>query len=221
MLHKQIQAVIQSVDASNADDIRMVFHVEWKFAASVSMTREELSELTEDGLRDMLAEQVEEMINHSNSAEAIEVGELLSLSNEATGQEIELRDTTNACVRPSCCGSGCAKGSSSCTEACCKASCVNCAGTCQEEGARLSVSLDGGETYQPAKEGVRILYANVPVDGEDARGDLHINATHEGLITDVWVTDIMSSEENPLDHNIGSKCELIEDIVYRLVAEND
>lgn len=80
----------------------------------------------------------------------------------------------------------------------------------------MQVSLDGGVTWQPVSEGVRIIYEDVDIDGEDGRGEVHINATDEGLITDIWTT-----REDPLDHNIGTRAELIEDIVSQLVEEND
>lgn len=80
----------------------------------------------------------------------------------------------------------------------------------------MEVSLDGGVTYHPVTQGVRIVYKDVPVDGEDGLGQVHVNATTEGLITDVWV-----SREEHLDHNIGTKATPLEDIVSRLVAENE
>lgn len=80
----------------------------------------------------------------------------------------------------------------------------------------IQVSLDGGATYQPAKEGVRIIYSGMPIPGEDGTGELHLNATHEGLITDVWTT-----REAPLDHNIGTSSETLDDIIGRLVDDND
>lgn len=80
----------------------------------------------------------------------------------------------------------------------------------------MKVSLDGGVTWLEAKEGVRIIYEGVPVDGEDGLGEVHVNATHEGLITDIWTT-----RDEPLDHNIGTDAVLIEDIVSRLVSEGE
>ena len=80
----------------------------------------------------------------------------------------------------------------------------------------MEVSLDGGLTYQKAREGVRIIYKNVLIDGEDGRGEVHINATGEGLITDIWTT-----REEPLDHNIGTDSVTIDDIVSRLVSDNE
>jgi hypothetical protein len=76
----------------------------------------------------------------------------------------------------------------------------------------LKVSTDGGKSFQDAKSGVRIIYGNVLIPGEDGSGELHINVTHEGLIADVWAT-----REEPLDHNIGTSSELVDDIVDRLV----
>lgn len=81
------------------------------------------------------------------------------------------------------------------------------------ESVSPMVSLDGGLTFMPAPEGVRIVYEGVMIYGEDGRGEIHINATQEGLITDLWRTP-----DDPLDH-IGTESVLIEDIVMRLVNE--
>lgn len=78
----------------------------------------------------------------------------------------------------------------------------------------IQVSLDGGETYQDAPSGVRIVYHDMPIPGEDANGELHINATEEGLIMDVWAT-----RDEPLDHNIGTSSEMSAEIVERLVED--
>lgn len=78
----------------------------------------------------------------------------------------------------------------------------------------MKYSIDGGSTYHDAPEGVRVLYEGVDVPGEDAPGEVHYNHTGEGLITDVWVT-----RDTSLDHNIGTDCEQISDLVDRLVEE--
>lgn len=78
----------------------------------------------------------------------------------------------------------------------------------------LMISLDGGETFAPAPSGARIIYKKVIVPGEDSHGELHLNATPEGLITDLWV-----SREEHLDHNLGTSSEFIEDCVARLVDD--
>ncbi len=79
---------------------------------------------------------------------------------------------------------------------------------------KIKVSLDGGITFVEAKEGVRVAIENVDVPGEGQRGEVHINVTHEGVITDVWVT-----REESLDHNIGTRAEMLNDMVDDLVAE--
>ena len=86
----------------------------------------------------------------------------------------------------------------------------------------IMVSLDGGTTFQSAPEGVRIAYQKLMVDGEDGRGELVINATHEGLITDLWVhRDEPGVSLSDFNHNIGTDCVMVEDIVSQLIEEND
>lgn len=80
---------------------------------------------------------------------------------------------------------------------------------------KMRLSTDGGRTYHEAPDGVRIVYENVEIPGEDGTGELHINATEESIITDVWTT-----RDEPLDHNIGTEWKGINDIVTRLVGEN-
>lgn len=80
----------------------------------------------------------------------------------------------------------------------------------------IKVSLDGGVTFQEAKQGVRIVYEGISVPGEDETGELHVSATHEGVVTDVWVT-----RDEPLDHNIGTSSQLLDDLVSDLVDENN
>lgn len=78
----------------------------------------------------------------------------------------------------------------------------------------IKVSLDGGATWQVAPCGVRVIYEDVLVPGEDEKGQLHLNATHEGIITDVWVTG-----DVPLDHNIGTSSKTIDDMVCEMVDD--
>lgn len=84
-----------------------------------------------------------------------------------------------------------------------------------EVACNVSVSVDGGQTFTPAPNGVRVIYKGVPIPGEDLLGELHINATHEGLITDIWAT-----RDEPLDHNIGTESVPTEDTVFRLIENN-
>lgn len=84
-----------------------------------------------------------------------------------------------------------------------------------KKGSGLKYSTDGGLTWHKAKNEIRIIYENQPVPGEDRNGELHVVATHEGLIMDVWVT-----REQHLDHNIGTSSEMASEIVQRLAEEN-
>lgn len=77
----------------------------------------------------------------------------------------------------------------------------------------MLVSLDGGETFVPATQGVRIVY-KVFVPGEDDPGELHLNATNEGIISDLWV-----SRDEHLDHNLATSSEMLDDVVARLVDD--
>lgn len=79
---------------------------------------------------------------------------------------------------------------------------------------QMLVSLDGGQTFVPVTDGVRICYKNVNVPGEDEAGELHLNATTEGLISDLWV-----SREEHLDHNLGTSSEMVDDLIERLVDD--
>ena len=82
-----------------------------------------------------------------------------------------------------------------------------CSNYFSELEGKMKVSLDGGETYQDAPNGVRVIY-DVIVDDEDGDGDgeLHINLTDEGIIImDVWS-----------DENHGTNSETTDEIVERL-----
>lgn len=76
----------------------------------------------------------------------------------------------------------------------------------------MRVSLDGGETFVVAPQGVRVVYADVMVPGEADGGSLHVNLTHEGIVSDLWTT-----REEPLDHNVGTRAEMLDDLVSQLV----
>lgn len=79
----------------------------------------------------------------------------------------------------------------------------------------MLVSLDGGETYQPAVNGVRVMYENQIIPGEDESGDVHFNFTEEGLIQDIWVN---RGDES---HNISTNSVMIDEIVQSLIEDND
>lgn len=73
---------------------------------------------------------------------------------------------------------------------------------------KMWVSLDGGQSYQEAREGVRVRYEGVMID-DDGTGELELKHSSEGIITDLSRPD---SEEA----YIGTACEYLDDIVQRL-----
>jgi hypothetical protein len=74
----------------------------------------------------------------------------------------------------------------------------------------LKYSIDGGVTYLDAPDGIRVIYSELYIDGEDGRGELHLNHTLEGVVSDVWVGD-----ENP-----GTESREVDDIVRALTEAN-
>lgn len=92
----------------------------------------------------------------------------------------------------------------------------------QKDAVSISYSVDGGVTWNQAREGVRIAYSNVLIDGEDQRGELLLNASHESLITDLWThREPPQTDGACFDHNIGSSGQTIDDLVTALVADNE
>ena len=78
------------------------------------------------------------------------------------------------------------------------------------------ISLDGGATWKPAPEGVRVRFDDVDVPGEEERpSQLLFNFTHEGLITDLWV-----SRQEELDHNLATSSVTFDELVFRMVEED-
>lgn len=82
------------------------------------------------------------------------------------------------------------------------------------EGSGLKVSLDGGLSFKEARQGVRVVYEGVDVPGEDGKGQMHVTLSEEGMVRDVWVT-----RDEPLDHNIGTESETVEEAVSAMVEE--
>lgn len=78
----------------------------------------------------------------------------------------------------------------------------------------MEVSLDGGQTWAAVKEGVRVTYRNLFIPGEDARGELQVNCTFEGIVKDVWV------EKGDGYPNIATSSVTVDEIVSQMV-END
>jgi hypothetical protein len=74
----------------------------------------------------------------------------------------------------------------------------------------VKISLDGGVTFQPAVNDVRVVYENitVPVDGEETDGTLQITINAEGVSLDLWGT-----RDEHLDTHAGTGSILIGDLV--------
>lgn len=85
-----------------------------------------------------------------------------------------------------------------------------------EEGdeGKMKVSLDGGLSFVDAAQGVRVVYEGIDVPGEDGKGELHVTLSREGFVRDVWVT-----REEPLDHNMGTDSQTVEEAVSAMVEE--
>lgn len=81
-----------------------------------------------------------------------------------------------------------------------------------EANSQMSVSLDGGETWAEAKNGVRVIYHEADIPGEDDPGEFHVNLTSEGIIQDAWVT-----REDHLDHNIATSSILLVDALSNML----
>lgn len=78
---------------------------------------------------------------------------------------------------------------------------------------KTKYSIDGGLTWLDAPSGIRVSFEDIDVPGEDAPGQLDFNFTHEGVITDVWV-----SRDAHLDHNLSTRSQTYDDF---LCAEMD
>lgn len=78
----------------------------------------------------------------------------------------------------------------------------------------MEVSVDGGQTFMPAPQGVRVVYRDVPVPGDDYPGELHLNLTTEGLISDLWVN---GGDGAYLDHLAGTANKMLDDQVSDLI----
>jgi hypothetical protein len=78
----------------------------------------------------------------------------------------------------------------------------------------MEVSLDGGVTWTPVKEGVRVVYRNLFIPGEDGRGELQVQLTSEGIIKDVWV------EREDAYPNIATSSVTVDEMVSQMVEDD-
>ena len=75
----------------------------------------------------------------------------------------------------------------------------------------LKVSLDGGETFVDAPEGVRIIVPLDFVPSDGGSGQLHVNFTDEGIIKDIW-----SDDQEPGDDAKATSSETYYDAAKRV-----
>lgn len=78
----------------------------------------------------------------------------------------------------------------------------------------MEVSLDGGVTWTLVKEGVRVVYRNLFIPGEDGRGELQVNCTSEGIVKDVWV------EKGDSYPNIATSSVTVDEILLQMVEDD-
>jgi len=78
----------------------------------------------------------------------------------------------------------------------------------------MEVSMDGGVTWTLVKEGVRVVYRNLLIPGDDARGELQVNCTFEGIIKDVWV------EKRDGYPNIAHSSRTVDEVVSQMVEDD-
>lgn len=68
----------------------------------------------------------------------------------------------------------------------------------------LLVSLDGGETYAPAVNGVRLIYSGIELE-DGQQGQLQLNMTHEGMIADVYEGDDSIATDSVMYQDIADR----------------
>ncbi len=104
----QLIKLLEAAKKSGAEGVSAVFHVKWDFTVRVDFDKGELNGLDESGLRDSLAEKVDEMVGMFKTADAITIESLIEVQDAETGDDIELpADAGLVAVTPMCkkCGS--------------------------------------------------------------------------------------------------------------------
>ena len=79
----------------------------------------------------------------------------------------------------------------------------------------ISISMDNGVTWLSCPDGVRINIEKQWIDGEESRGDLVFNFTHEGLITDIWVLN-----EAEVEVNVATSSIMYSELISQMIAES-
>jgi hypothetical protein len=77
----------------------------------------------------------------------------------------------------------------------------------------MKIILDDGTEIK--SDSVTLIWEDQLVPGENENGELHIKATSEGLVSDVWV-----SREQSLDHNLATAWRTTDDIIETLVENH-
>lgn len=83
---------------------------------------------------------------------------------------------------------------------------------------KIQFSIDGGITYYGANSGVRIIYKGIEVPDSSDRNELHINATEEGLISDIW--SVSDYDAPGVDHNLATERVAIDDCIHRMLDQS-
>lgn len=97
-----------------------------------------------------------------------------------------------------------------------EAACEHCKG--KGELPMIMITLNDGETWIPCPNGLRVNIDDRLLPGEETKGDLEFNFTNEGVILDLWE---FIPENTVEEENVGTSSETYEQIVCRLVSENE
>lgn len=98
LIQKLREASTKTTDGS----VFAVFDVSCRFAATVALSKEEIVNLSEDGLRSMLAERVDEMIGMTETSEEIDVAGITEVRDGETDEVLEQESPATFCKK---CGS--------------------------------------------------------------------------------------------------------------------
>lgn len=84
----------------------------------------------------------------------------------------------------------------------------------------LRFSVDGGKTWLPAPEGVRVAYDGITVEGPfpsspHRPGVLSFNLTHEGVVTDLC-EEVLSSDGIVTFEVAATDSQAVDDILSKL-----
>jgi hypothetical protein len=80
----------------------------------------------------------------------------------------------------------------------------------------MQVSLDDGETWEPAPQGVKVIYPDVEIPGQEHPGSLHVKLTTEGIVKDLWV----DPKGDGQDYVQATDSQMLDVIISELVEED-